>query len=78
MSKFVTGKWIKVNDLSGGQYSVNKNIKFKTPMVRSNLCDYKDAFIVVKGTVTVTCTADANKRKKNLTFKILLHLDHAY
>ena len=53
MSKFVTGKWIKVNDLSDGQYSVNKNIKFKTPMVRSNLCDYKDAFIVVKETVTV-------------------------
>ena len=35
--KFVTRKWIDVNDLSGGQYSINKNIRFKTPMLRSDL-----------------------------------------
>ena len=46
MSKFVKRKWIKVNDLSGGKYSVKKNIRFKTPMPRSNLCDYSDAYIV--------------------------------
>ena len=34
VSKFVTGKWIKVNDLSNGQYSPNKNINFKTPVLR--------------------------------------------
>ena len=39
VSKFVTTKWIEVNDLSGCQYSVNKNIKFKTFMLISDLCD---------------------------------------
>ena len=48
MSKFVTGKWIEVNDLSGGQYSANKNKRFGNPMLRSDLCDYIDTYIVVK------------------------------
>ena len=43
VSEFVTKRWIEVNDLSGGQYSVNKNVRFKTSMLRSNLCDYNDA-----------------------------------
>ena len=47
LSQFVTKKWIKVNDLSSGQYSVNKNIRFKTSMFRSDLCVYSDAYIVV-------------------------------
>ena len=34
VSKLVTKKWIKVNDLLSGQYSVNKNIRFKTSMLR--------------------------------------------
>ena len=46
--KFVTRKWIEVNDLSGGQYSVNKNLSFKTAMLRSDLCDCSDVYIVVK------------------------------
>ena len=41
------------NDLSGGQYSANKNIRFKTPMLISDLWDYSDAYIVVKGKTTV-------------------------
>ena len=49
VSKFKTRKRIEVNDLSGSQYSVNKNIRSKTPMLRSELCDYSDAYIVVKG-----------------------------
>ena len=48
LSKFVVRKWIQVNDLSGSKYSVNKNIKFKTPTLRSDLCDYSDAYIAVK------------------------------
>ena len=43
----------KVNDLLSGQYSVKKNIRLKTSMLRSNLCDYSDAYIVVKWTITV-------------------------
>ena len=50
VSKFVTRKWIEVNDLSGGQYSVNKNIRFKTPMLRSDLSDCNDAYFVVHDT----------------------------
>ena len=38
-------KWIEVNDLSGSQYSVNKNIRFETPMLRSVLCNYSDALL---------------------------------
>ena len=38
-------KWVKVNDLSSGQYSVNKNIRFKTSMLRSDLCDCSDTYI---------------------------------
>ena len=43
---------IEESDLSSGQYSVNKNIRFETSMLRSDLCDYSDAYILVKGTVT--------------------------
>ena len=61
MSKSVTRKWIEVNNLSGDQYSVIKNIRIKT--LRSDLRDYySDAYIVVKGTRTVTGIIDANKR----------------
>ena len=46
--KFVTRKWIEVTDLSNEHYSVNNNIRFKTPTLRLDLCDYSDADIVVK------------------------------
>ena len=52
----------QVNDLSSGQYSVNKNISFKTSVLRSDLCDYSDARIVVKGIIFVTDTNGANKK----------------
>ena len=60
ISKFVTKKWVEMNDLSSGQYSVNKNIRFKTSMLRSDLCDYSDAYIVVKGIVNVKATANTD------------------
>ena len=53
VSKFVTRKWIEINELSNGQNSVNKNTSFKTPMPRSDLCDYSVAYIVAKGVITV-------------------------
>ena len=52
LSKFVTREYVKVNSLSN-TYNENKSIRFKTPMLRSNLCDCSDAYILVKGTVTV-------------------------
>ena len=69
VSKFVTKIWVEVNDLSSGQYSVNKNIRFKTSMLRSDLCDYSDAYIVAKGIISVTGTNNANRRNKKLIFK---------
>ena len=56
--------------MSSGQYSVNSlNIKFKTSMLRLDLCDYTGAYIAVKGRISVRGTNDSNKRDKNLTFK---------
>ena len=49
----MTKRWIEINDLSSGQYSSNKNTRFKTSMLRSNLFDYSDAYIVVKGRISV-------------------------
>ena len=52
--KFASRKWIEVNDLTNDQYSLNKNIRFKTPKLRSDLCDYSDGYIAVKGKIRVT------------------------
>ena len=71
ISRFITKKWVKVNDQSGSaddRYKPNKQIIFKTSMLRSDLCDYSDAYIVVKGTITVTDPNNANYDKK-LAFK---------
>ena len=69
LPKFVTKKWIEVYDQSEGNYNVNKEIRIKTSMLRSDLCDYSDAYIVVKGDITLESDNDANKRNKNLAFK---------
>ena len=69
LPRFVTKKWIEVYDQSGGNYNVNKEIRIKTPMLRSDLCYYSDAYIVVKGDITLEGDNDANKRNKNLAFK---------
>ena len=49
--KFVTKKWIEVYDQSEKNYSPNKEIRIKTSMLRSDLCDYSDAYIVAKGNI---------------------------
>ena len=76
LSKFVTREYVRVNSLSN-TYNENKSIRFKTPMLRSNLCDYSDAYILVKVTITVTAPGvnnDANniryKRNRPLILKI--------
>ena len=60
---------IEGNDLLGGQYSINKNIRFKISVLRSALFYYSDAYIVLKERITAVRTIDANERNKNLTFK---------
>ena len=72
LSKFVTREYVRVNSLLD-TYNENKSIRFKTPMLRSNLCDYSDAYILVNGTITVTAAEGANnireKRNKPLILK---------
>ena len=67
LSKFVTREYVKVNSLSN-TYNENKSIRFKTPMLRSNLCDYSNAYILVKGTITVT-TPGVNNNANNIRDK---------
>ena len=66
LSRFVTKKWVEVYDQSGGNYTVSKEIRIKTSMLRS---DFSDAYIVVEGDITLEGDNDANKRNKNLAFK---------
>ena len=54
VSRFITKKWIEIFDQYGGTYHTNKEIRFKTSMLRSDLCDYSDTYILVKGKITVT------------------------
>ena len=65
----MTKKWIEIYDLSSGQYCVNKNMRFKTSMLISYLWDYSDAYIVIKGTITVEGDNDDKKRNKKVTFR---------
>ena len=73
-SKFKTRNWVEINDESSGTYNRTFNIiKFKTATLKSSLCDYSDAYILVKGTITVNNTAaadaDANNANKKVIFK---------
>ena len=67
LSKFVTREYVRVNSLSN-TYNENKSIRFKTPMLRSNLCDYSDAYILVKSTITVTAP-EVNNDANNIRYK---------
>ena len=72
-SKFRTRNWIEINDESRRVYNVNSQIKFKTTMLKSSLCDCSDACILIKGTITVNNTAAqgaaANNTNKKVIFK---------
>ena len=60
---FLQKKWIDVYDQSGGNYSVNKEIRIKEPMLNADLCDYSDVYIVAKGVITVTEPENAKQKK---------------
>ena len=62
LPRFVTKKWIDVYNQSEGNYDVNKETRIKTLMLRSGLWDFSDAYIVVKGTITVTEPDNAKKK----------------
>ena len=67
LSKLVTREYVRVNSLSN-TYNENQSIRFKTPMSRSNLCDYSDAYKLVKSTITVTAPG-ANNNASNIRDK---------
>ena len=67
LSKFVTREYFRVDSLSN-TYNENKSIRFKTPMLRSNLCDYSDAYILVKGKIMVAAPG-ANNGANNIRDK---------
>ena len=66
-SKFTTKNWVEIN--------ANSQIKFKTTMLKSSLCDYSDAYILVKGKITITGAGDdaaarqVDERDKGVAFK---------
>ena len=71
INNLLGSEYVRVNSLSN-TYNENKSIRFKTPMLRSDLCDYADAFILVNGTITVTATAVANNIKDKKNRKLIL------
>ena len=73
LSKFVTREYVRVDSLIN-TYDENKSIRFKTPMLKSSLCDYSDAYILVKGTTTVNGVVngaenDRTRRNRPLILK---------
>ena len=64
-SKFRTKNLVAINDESRGAYNVNSQIKFKTTMLKSSLCDCSDAYILVKGTISVNNTVAAGVAVNN-------------
>ena len=74
-SKFRTKNWVAINDESRGTYNVNSQIKFKTTMLKSSLCDYSDAYILVKRKIKIrgagadAAARQADERDKGVAFK---------
>ena len=68
LSKFFTREYIRVNSLSN-KYNENKSIRFKTPMLRSDLCDYADAYILVSGTITAAGNHPRDRQNKPVILK---------
>ena len=74
-SRFRTRNWVEINDESRGAYNVKSQIKFKNTMLKSSLCDYSDAYILVKGTIAINgrgaddAARQADERDKGVSFK---------
>ena len=76
ISKFKARQWVEINNNLRVIYNINSQIKFKTTVLKSTLCDYSDAYIFAKGRVTITGPGDnttamqAHERNKGVIFKI--------
>ena len=75
LPKFRTKNWIEINDQSRGVYNANGDIRYKTTMLKSSLCDYSHAYILVKEIITITgagadaAARQADERDKGVMFK---------
>ena len=71
VTNLLQNKWVEVNNLSIAQRSVNKNIRFKTSVLRSDLYDYSDAYIVVKVAIDFLAAGanENDKAEKDVAFK---------
>ena len=67
--RFITKNWIEVQSQSGNTYNTSKPIRFKTSILRSDLCDYSDAYVWVKGKITVTNPNNNANFDRRLTLK---------
>ena len=67
--RYITKKWIEVQSQSGNTYNTSKPIRSKTSMLRSYLCDYSDAYVRVKGKITVTNPNNNDNFDRRLTLK---------
>ena len=70
-SKFTARNWVEINDEGRGTYSHNKLIKFIKSMLKSSLCDYSDAYILVKGNITVNNSAADGAAAGNTNEKLI-------
>ena len=74
-NQFRTKNRVEINDDARGTCNTNSEIKFKTSMLKSSLCDYSDAYILLSGTIIVTALATgAGIMGKKLHLKIVLYL----
>ena len=64
-SKFKIKNWVEINADSRGVYNINSQIKLKTSMLRSILCDYSDAYVLATETITVPTAAGAAPNNAN-------------
>ena len=70
LPRFVTKKWIEVYDQTGRNCNINKEIRNKTSILRSDLSNFSDAYIVVEEAIIINGRAYAsNKRNKSVAFK---------
>ena len=74
-SRFRTKYWVEINDESKELCSANSDNSSKATILRTNLCDYADPYILFKGTITITVAGadvaakQADERDKNVIFK---------
>ena len=73
-TKFRTKNWVEINDKSRATYNINSQTKFKTTILRSSLCDYSDADILVKGTIAINNTGATDADENNTNKKVILKI----